>query len=123
MICAASISSRPITRLSPNRRAQHAALADGHRHAHDRIVARLTVHLGQHHIRLMLGEEAAALDRRQLRRIAQHQHRNAERQQVVAQFLIDHRAFVDDHQLGVLHIRARLSTKVGSSSPWISRER
>ena len=62
---------------------------------------RLPVHLGQHHVRLGLGEEAAALDRRQLRRIAQHQHRHAERQEVAAELGVDHRAFVDDDQLGL----------------------
>ena len=55
---------------------------------------------GQHHVGLGLGEEAAALDRRQLRGIAEHQHRLAEREQVAAEFLVDHRAFVDDDQAG-----------------------
>ena len=48
-----------------------------------------------------LGEEAAALDRRQLRRIAEHQQRHAERHQVAAEFGVDHRAFVDDDQRGL----------------------
>ena len=59
------------------------------------------MHLGQHHVGLGLGEEAAALDRRQLRRIAEHQQRHAERHQVAAELGIDHRAFVDDDQLGL----------------------
>ena len=75
--------------------------ADVHRQADNRIALGLPVHLGQHRVRLGLGEEAAALDRRQLRRIAQHQERHAERQQVAAQLGIDHRAFVDDDQLGL----------------------
>ena len=33
--------------------------------------------------------------------IAQHQDRHAERQQVAAEFGVDHRAFVDDDQLGL----------------------
>ena len=49
------------------------ALADIHRHPHDRIVLRLAVHFGQHRVGLAIGEEAAALDRRQLRGIAEHQ--------------------------------------------------
>ena len=47
------------------------------------------------------GEEAAALDRRQLRGIAEHQQRHAERHQVAPELGIDHRAFVDDDQLGL----------------------
>ena len=75
--------------------------ADVHRQPNDRIARGLPMHLGQHRVRLGLGEKAAALDRRQLRRVAQHQERHAERQQVAAQFGIDHRAFVDDDQLGL----------------------
>ncbi len=59
------------------------------------------MHLGQHRVRFGLGEESAALDRRQLRRIAQHQQRRAERQQVAAELGIDHRALVDHDQLGL----------------------
>ena len=61
----------------------------------------LPVHLGEHRVGLGLGEKAAALDRRQLRRVAEHQHRHAERQQVAAELGVDHRAFVDDDQLGL----------------------
>ena len=75
------------------------AVAHLHREPHDRIVLRLAVHLGQHRVRLDVGEEAAALHRRQLRRIAEHQHRHAERHQVAPQLGIDHRAFVDHDQL------------------------
>ena len=75
--------------------------ADVHRQADDRVVVGLPVHLGEHHVGLGLGEKAAALDRRQLRRIAQHQQRHAERQQVAAELGVDHRAFVDDDQLGL----------------------
>ena len=56
------------------------------------------MHFGQHHVGLGIGEEAAALNRRQLRRIAQHQQRAIERHQVAAEFLVDHRAFVDHDQ-------------------------
>ena len=65
------------------------------------LPSRLPVHFGQHHVGLGLGEKAAALDRRQLRRIAEHQQRHAERQQIAAEFGVDHRAFVDDDQLGL----------------------
>ena len=75
--------------------------ADVHRQPDDRIVRGLPVHLGEHRVGLGLGEKAAALDRRQLRRVAEHQQRHAERQQVAAELGIDHRAFVDDDQLGL----------------------
>ncbi len=61
----------------------------------------LPVHLGQHRVGLGFGEEAAALDRRQLRRIAEHQERHAERHQVAAELGVDHRAFVDDDERGL----------------------
>ena len=80
---------------------EFAALADVHRHPHDRIVLRLAMHLGQHRVGLAVGEEAAALDRRQLRGIAEHQQRTVERHQVAAELGIDHRAFVDHDQLGL----------------------
>ncbi len=56
--------------------------------------------LGQHDVRLGLGEEAAALDRRQLRGIAEHQDRLAEGQEIAAELGVDHRAFVDDDEPG-----------------------
>ena len=56
------------------------------------------MHLGQHRVGLAVGEEAAALDRRQLRGIAEHQQRTVERHQVAAEFGIDHRTFVDHDQ-------------------------
>ena len=80
---------------------QCAALAHIHRHPHDRIVLGLAMHFGQHHVGLGLGEEAAALDRRQLRGIAEHQQRAIERHQVAAEIGIDHGAFVDHDQLGL----------------------
>jgi hypothetical protein len=80
------------------------------------------VHLGQHRVGLGLGEEAAALDRRQLRRIAQHQHRHAERHQVAPQLGVDHRAFVDHDQLGLRGRRVVPQFEVGVSSP-LSRAR
>ena len=76
-----------------------APLAHVHRHPHDRIVLRLAVHLGQHRVGLGRREEARALDRRQLRGIAEHQKRTFERQQVAAHLGVDHRAFVDHDQL------------------------
>ncbi len=57
--------------------------------------------LGQHDIRLRLGEEPAALHRRQLGGIAEHQDGLAERQQIAAEFLVHHRALVDDDQVGL----------------------
>ena len=74
------------------------ALAHDHRQADDRVVGRLPVHLGQHHVRLGGGEVAAAGDRRKLRRVAQHQHRRPERKKVAADLLVHHRAFVDDDE-------------------------
>ena len=56
--------------------------------------------LGQHHVGLAVGEIAAALDRRQLGRIAQHQDRLAEREQVARELRVDHRAFVDHDEAG-----------------------
>ena len=40
-----------------------------------------------------------AIDRRQLRRIAEHEQRHVERHQIAAELGIDHRAFVDHDQL------------------------
>ena len=93
---------RGIERVAANdaRIAENAALdalacADRHRQADDRIVRRLSMHLFQHHVGLGVGEEAAALHRRQLRRIAEHQHLLAEGEKIAAEFLVDHRAFID----------------------------
>ena len=61
----------------------------------------LPVHFGEHHVGLGLGEKAAALDRRQLRRVAEHQQRHAEGEQVAAKLGVDHRALVDDDELGL----------------------
>ena len=80
-----------------------AAFAHVERQPDDRIVARLAVDFGQQEVGLVLGEEAAARDRRQLRGIAEHQDRRAERLQVAAELLVDHRAFVDDDELGARH--------------------
>ena len=80
---------------------ERAALANVHRHPHDRIVLRLAVHFGEHRVRLGVGEEAAAGNRRQLRGIAEHQQRAVERQQVAAELGVDHRTFVDHDQLGL----------------------
>ena len=77
---------------------EFSALADIHRHPHDRIVLGLAMHFRQHRVGLALGEKPAALDRRQLRGIAEHQQRAVERHQVAAQFRIHHRTFVDHDQ-------------------------
>ena len=69
-----------------------------HRQFDDRIARRLPMHFGQHDVGLLLGEIAAALDRRQLRGVAEHQHFIAEGQKIAAVFLVDHRTFVDDDQ-------------------------
>ena len=74
------------------------ALAHLHGELDDRIVARLAVDIGQQVIRLLVGEEAAARYRRQLAGIAEHEDRRAEAHQVLAERLVDHRAFVDDDQ-------------------------
>ena len=66
------------------------ARTDIHRQPHDRVVLGLPVHLGEHGIRLGFGEKSTALDRRQLRGIAEHQYRHAERQEVAAELGIDH---------------------------------
>ncbi len=71
---------------------------DRHRQPHDRIVLRLPMHLREHGVGLGVGEKAATLDRRQLRRVAEHQQRHAERHQVARELGIDHRAFVDDDE-------------------------
>jgi hypothetical protein len=57
--------------------------------------------LGQHDVGLGIGEEAAALDRRQLGRVAQHQNRYAKRHQVAPELGIHHGAFIDHDQLGL----------------------
>ena len=61
------------------------------------------MHLGQHHIGRAFGEKAAALHGRQLRRIAKHQHRLAERQKIAAEIRIDHRTFIDDNEARFRH--------------------
>ena len=80
---------------------EFAAFADIHRHPHDRVVLGLAMHLGQHRVGLAIGEEAAALDRRQLRGVAEHEQRTIERHQVAPEFRIHHRTFVDHDQLGL----------------------
>ena len=70
--------------------AEPAALPDRHRHAHDRVVGGLPVDVGQHHVGLSLGEEAAAANGRQLGGVAENQDRPVEGEQVVAEIRIDH---------------------------------
>ena len=78
--------------------------------------------LRQHDVGLGLGEEAAAalpaFHRRQLAGIAQNQHRRAEGEEVAAELLVDHGAFVDDDELAPSATGlARFSEKAGCSSP------
>ena len=80
---------------------QAAALAHHHRQVDDGIVLGLPMHLREHHVGLAFGEEAAALHRRQLGRIAEHQHRLAEGQEIAPELLVHHRAFVDDDEVGL----------------------
>ncbi len=77
-----------------------AAFAHLGRQANDRIVLGLPVDLREHDVRLGVGEEAAAFDRGQLRGVAEHQDRLAERQQVASEFGVDHRTFVDHDEAG-----------------------
>jgi hypothetical protein len=56
---------------------------------------------GQHDIGLVGGEKPCALHRRQLERIAQHQHLDPEREQIPAQLLVHHRDFIDDDEIGI----------------------
>ncbi len=80
------------------------ALAHDHRQANDGIARRLPVDFREHHVGLGLGEIAAALHGRQLRRIAEHENRPAEREKIAAQLLVHHRAFVDDDELRVRRV-------------------
>ena len=57
------------------------------------------MHFAQHNVGFGIGEEAAAADRRQLRWIAKHQQRHAERHQIAPELGIDHGALVDDDEL------------------------
>jgi hypothetical protein len=77
---------------------QRIAGPDRHRQPHDRIVLRLAMHLREHGVGLGVGEKAATLDRRQLRGVAEHQQRHAERHQIARKLGINHRAFVDDDE-------------------------
>ncbi len=83
--------------------ARHERLAgpDLHRQPHDRIVLRLPMHLGEHGVGRCVGEKAATLDGRQLRGVAEYQQRHLEGQQIAREIGVDHRAFVDDDELGL----------------------
>ena len=81
---------------------QRAARADRRRQMDDRIALGLPVDLRQHHVRLGVGEIPATLDRRKLRRIAQHKDGLAVGHQILTQILVHHRAFVDHDQRGLL---------------------
>jgi hypothetical protein len=70
-------------------------------HLDDRVLTRLAVDFRQQHIGLVIGEEAATRNRRQLTRIAQHQDRRAEGEKIAAELLVHHRAFIDDDQIGL----------------------
>ena len=63
------------------------------------IVLRLPVDLRQHRVRRVLGEVAGALHGRELGRVAEDEDRRAEAEEVAAEILVDHRAFVDHDQL------------------------
>ena len=67
----------------------------------DRTLAGLAVDLGQHDVGRVAGERTLALDRRQLPRIAQHQDRLAEGQEIARHLLADHRDLVEHDQRGV----------------------
>jgi hypothetical protein len=67
----------------------------------DRVVGSLPMYLGQHHVRLAFGEEAAAGDRRQLGGIAENEDRRPEGKKVATDLGIDHRALVDDDETGL----------------------
>ena len=77
---------------------QLAAGAHDLRQADDRIVLGLAMDRCQHHVGRRFGEVAAALDRGQLERVAKHQDRLAEGEEVARQLRVDHRAFVDDDE-------------------------
>src|SRR5262249_17986464 len=81
---------------------QRVAGPNHHRQPHDRVVLGLPMHLGEHGIGLGVGEKAAALDRWQLRGVAEHQQRYAERHQVARELGIGLGAFVeyDEPRLG-----------------------
>ena len=87
--------------LSVLSRSKRFTLPDIHGQADNGIVAGLPVHLGEHCVRLGIGEEAAALDGRQLRRIAEHQQWHLKRHEVARKLGIDHGALVDDDELRV----------------------
>ena len=72
----------------------------------DRIVAGLALNVGEGDVGGVGDEEARAMNGWQLGGVAEHQDRFAERQQILAQSFIDHRAFVDDEQLGLGERRA-----------------
>jgi hypothetical protein len=67
----------------------------------DGIVLGLPVHFREHHVGLAFREESAALHRRQLRRIAEHENRLPEGQEIAPQLLVHHGAFVDDDEVGL----------------------
>jgi hypothetical protein len=71
----------------------------------DRRFRRLPVDLGQHDVGRAAGEWRLTTDRRQLAGIAEHQHRLAERQNVVGHLFIDHRHLVQHDQSGVADLR------------------
>ena len=66
----------------------------------------------QHDIGLALREEARATHGRKLCRVAQDQHRHAERQQVISHPAVHHAALVDDDQRGAAHIRVRVQLEI-----------
>ena len=80
-------------------------LAGQRREPQDGAVARLAVHLGQHHVRHGLGEKARVLHGRQLAGVAQHQDRLAKGHEIVGHLLAHHRHLVEHQEVRVAQDR------------------
>ncbi len=63
------------------------------------------------------GEEAGALHRRQLERIAQHQHLGAEAEEVAAERFVHHRDFVDDDEIGRGRLAFGVERRISARRP------
>src|SRR5262249_10814832 len=73
----------------------------------NRVVQLLPKNLVEEHVRLTAREVTLAVDRRKLRRIAEHEELGAERLQIFTDAVVDEAALVDHDELGVLDL-ARL---------------
>ena len=82
---------------------QGQSLAGAGRQRDDRRAEGLPVHLGQLKIGPMPGEEPTIANRRQLRDVAEHQDRLAERQQIAPHLFADHGDLVDDDEARISH--------------------